>query len=166
MRTEAEPAPAKDKRLLVLFLFGALLLVSDLRATRPPPPGYTYTVEAGQGGAAWQVVRHGQEIGGNSASGGQKQASRESIYFPYLDQLYQRDKVPAELFIFAGKPLPINQADERALQLLPGIGPHLAHQIVTTRERNGRFAGPPDLARVKGIGPARLEQLTPAVSFQ
>ena len=53
----------------------------------------------------------------------------------------------------------INTADAGALQALPGIGPALAAAIVEHRERAGPFASVDDLAKVAGIGPAKLERV-------
>jgi competence protein ComEA len=47
--------------------------------------------------------------------------------------------------------------------LLPGVGPALAERIVVDRQQNGPFAKVTDLDRVRGIGPAMLERLTPFV---
>jgi competence protein ComEA len=59
----------------------------------------------------------------------------------------------------AGKPVvapvDVNTADEATLQSLPGVGPALSKQIVAGRP----FASVEDLAKVKGIGPAKLAAL-------
>jgi len=62
-----------------------------------------------------------------------------------------------------GQPLRIsvNLATAEELQKLPGIGPVLARRIVDDRARNGQYARPEDLLRVKGIGPKTLESLKP-----
>jgi competence ComEA-like helix-hairpin-helix protein len=52
----------------------------------------------------------------------------------------------------------INEATAAQLTLLPGIGPSLAQRIVEYRQ-NRRFAQPQHLRRVRGIGPAKYEQL-------
>ncbi len=49
----------------------------------------------------------------------------------------------------------VNTADEATLQSLPGVGPALSKQIVAGRP----FASVEDLAKVKGIGPAKLAAL-------
>ena len=58
--------------------------------------------------------------------------------------------LPATLW--AG-PVDINTADAATLAAeLDGIGLSRAEAIVEDRERNGPFAKPDDLARVKGVG--------------
>lgn len=52
-------------------------------------------------------------------------------------------------------PVDVNTADEATLQSLPGVGPALSKLIVAGRP----FASVDDLAKVKGIGPAKLAAL-------
>ncbi len=160
----AEPAPVKDKRSLVLFLFGVLMLVLDLIGPGSLPPAHTYTVTAGEDGSGWQLVREEQpDIAASTGQGGRGLGVEKKQFFGDMGRTAE---LPCELFLFTGQPLPINRADEHALQLLPGVGPHLAQAIIAARQQYGRFSGPDDLARAKGIGPARLQQLQPLVSFQ
>ncbi len=48
-------------------------------------------------------------------------------------------------------PLDINHASAAELERLPGVGPKLAQAIVEHRAAHGSFAGPAQLAEVKGI---------------
>ena len=59
----------------------------------------------------------------------------------------------------------VNTAGVDELQVLPGVGPHLAEAIVLDRIRGGRFAGVDDLARVAGLGTARARAIGPFVRF-
>lgn len=65
----------------------------------------------------------------------------------------------------AGAPVNVNTADAEQLDALPGIGPATAAAIVADRDANGPFATVDDLSRVRGIGPAKLEQLRPLVGL-
>ncbi len=58
----------------------------------------------------------------------------------------------------------INQADVTELDMLPGIGPALAQRIVEYRREHGPFQRVEDLLQVRGIGPAKLEQLRPYIT--
>ena len=58
----------------------------------------------------------------------------------------------------------INTADEDTLHLLPGIGPQLAHRIVTYRVEHGPFKSVAEIQQVRGIGPHTLKRLKPLVS--
>jgi len=71
-----------------------------------------------------------------------------------LDSL-ARNKAYAD----AIRPININSADEKQLQLLPGIGPALAGRIIEWRKANGLFHNINDLAKVSGIGTVLVEKL-------
>ena len=60
--------------------------------------------------------------------------------------------------LLLGKTIDINSADERALEVLPLIGPKLAKRIVKDRSVNGPFASVHELARVYGVGPKIIER--------
>ncbi|HEY2814128.1 MAG TPA: helix-hairpin-helix domain-containing protein [Acidimicrobiales bacterium] len=60
-------------------------------------------------------------------------------------------------------PIDLNRASESDLEALPGIGPALAQAIVDYRTQHGAFTSIDDLTNVRGIGPAKLEQLRPLV---
>lgn len=57
----------------------------------------------------------------------------------------------------------LNQADEAALELLPGIGPTKSKRIVEFR-RNKPFKKVDDLSKVKGFGRKTLARLKPYLS--
>jgi competence protein ComEA len=59
----------------------------------------------------------------------------------------------------AGGPVNLNTASVDALDKLPGVGPATAAAIVRDREQHGPFRSVGDLERVRGIGPAKVEQL-------
>lgn len=56
-------------------------------------------------------------------------------------------------------PVDLNSATVEQLETLPGVGPSTAAAIVAHRESNGPFSSIEELDEVRGIGPARLEQL-------
>lgn len=61
----------------------------------------------------------------------------------------------------AGAVVDLNAADAAALEALPGVGPSTAQAIVAHREANGPFRSVDELIEVRGIGPAKLEQIRP-----
>ncbi|MGD8277404.1 MAG: helix-hairpin-helix domain-containing protein [Gemmatimonadota bacterium] len=61
------------------------------------------------------------------------------------------------------KPLDLNRATASELERLPRVGPVLAGRIVALRDSLGGFRDVAELERVRGIGPATLERLTPLV---
>jgi competence protein ComEA len=56
-------------------------------------------------------------------------------------------------------PLDLNAATLEQLDALPGIGPSTAQAILEHRTRIGRFRSVDELLDVRGIGPAKLEQI-------
>ncbi len=65
-------------------------------------------------------------------------------------------------------PLPalvdLNLATAADLERLPGIGEKKAADILADRQANGPFRGVDDLDRVKGFGPATVENLRPYIT--
>jgi competence ComEA-like helix-hairpin-helix protein len=59
----------------------------------------------------------------------------------------------------AAGPLELNRASREELERLPFVGPYMADQIVTWRERHGPFASVDSLVRVPGVGPATLRRV-------
>jgi competence protein ComEA len=53
----------------------------------------------------------------------------------------------------------INTATAEQLVLLPGIGKKTADTIIEYRTKNGNFKTIDDFAKVKGIGPKKLEKI-------
>jgi competence protein ComEA len=60
---------------------------------------------------------------------------------------------------FYNYPLNINEADQLALESLPGIGPAKAADIIAYRQMIGSFTSLEDLLDVSGIGPSTLDSL-------
>jgi len=55
--------------------------------------------------------------------------------------------------------IPVNTADARALDALPGVGEKTAQAIIGERERSGPFFYPEDLMQVSGIGEKKLQPM-------
>jgi competence protein ComEA len=53
----------------------------------------------------------------------------------------------------------INTAKAEQLALLPGVGKKTADAIIEYRSKNGNFKAVEDIAKVKGIGPKKLEKI-------
>jgi competence protein ComEA len=59
----------------------------------------------------------------------------------------------------------INTASAAELELLPGIGPSLAKEIIDHRSANGLFNTADDLLAVSGIGPAKVALIRDLITF-
>lgn len=59
----------------------------------------------------------------------------------------------------------INEADEKKLSELPGIGPAMAGKIIAYREEHGLFSRIEELQNVKGIGPSKYKELQDKVTI-
>ena len=58
----------------------------------------------------------------------------------------------------------INSASATELETLPGVGPAIAARIVVERARKP-FTSVQDVDRVNGIGPKKLQQIAPHITF-
>lgn len=72
--------------------------------------------------------------------------------------------LPATSFLL-GQKIPINTADPKMLEALPGIGPKLAQRIVEDRRMNGPFKNEKELLRVPGLGPKKVEAIRSLIDF-
>ncbi|MFM9874173.1 MAG: SLBB domain-containing protein [Fimbriimonadaceae bacterium] len=63
-------------------------------------------------------------------------------------------------------PIKINEASVEVIELLPGIGPVMAGEIVRYRSEVGPIEGVQDLERIPGFGPEMSRQILPYISFQ
>lgn len=61
--------------------------------------------------------------------------------------------------------VPLNSADQAALETIPGIGPVTAAAILAYRDEAGPFTAVEQLLEVSGIGPATLESVRPYVTL-
>jgi competence ComEA-like helix-hairpin-helix protein len=65
----------------------------------------------------------------------------------------------------ASHPVDLDHASEREIDVLPRVGPALAHRIVAHRDSFGPYGSMEALRKVKGLGRATLERLAPLVTF-
>jgi competence protein ComEA len=87
------------------------------------------------------------------------------VYVPVAGETVQVDSAgaPATAASASG-PVDLNRATAAELDVLPGVGPATAAAIVAEREQNGPFLSVDELARVRGIGPAKLDALAGLVT--
>lgn len=66
----------------------------------------------------------------------------------------------------AGLRINLNTATQAELERLPGVGPVTAQRIIEYRSQVGAFQSVEELENVKGIGPKKLEQISPYVTVR
>jgi competence ComEA-like helix-hairpin-helix protein len=158
----ADASSARDKRTLVLFLFGLLLIALHFNpATEPSEPG-VHGILHPEDGHEWRLLSLTPEACQGTVNDFVTEEGEVAPLFSAGDDL---EEWPLDLLFFFNRPVPINQVDTEHLVRLPGIGPHRAAAITDDRQRRGPFTGPDDLLRVSGIGPKTLERLLPLISF-
>jgi competence protein ComEA len=78
-------------------------------------------------------------------------------------------KIIALLFLFislAFSAVNINRANAAQLQILNGIGPSKAQEIIKYRKAHGGFKSVDELVNVNGIGPKTVQKLKPQVTIR
>jgi competence protein ComEA len=84
----------------------------------------------------------------------------EKIYIPRVGEAVPTDAATGgSSASSAAQPVDLNSASIAQLDTLPGIGPATAQAIIDYRSQHGRFRSVDELVNVRGIGPARLDQL-------
>lgn len=73
--------------------------------------------------------------------------------------------LPAAQCLVLGLPLSLNDATIDELQVVPGIGPHLAQRIIMYRQKNGDFKSLEELGQLEGIAEKKLEKLRPYLTY-
>ena len=182
------PTPA-EKRALV-FLTALLSLGAGVRATKalsaePPPPSAIAraelhrqivavdsadSVERSGGGKRHRSKRpkaigisttdgsDAARIDSSRASSGSKRRKRTKI-------LPQSAEQPHDIGVSSAGPVDLDRAQEWEILALPKIGPTLARRILADRDSLGPFGSLDELRRVKGVGEAVVDAITPYVTF-
>lgn len=149
------PSPTTTPAPLQVYITGA---VRQPQITVELPPGSRVqdAVEAA-GGLAEDADLDRINLAGLLSDGDQVHV------FPRTAEVLAEEALPTPT---GGEVVNINTANVATLEMLPGIGPALAQEIIAYRSANGPFTSLEDLDAVPGIGPALLEQLAPLVVFE
>ncbi|HER63528.1 MAG TPA: helix-hairpin-helix domain-containing protein [Desulfobacteraceae bacterium] len=169
----------KDKRLLVLFAFGAMILLSDtgIIPAGDNPGGHSYS---------WVEVRENNSrlfrfnLNKHSIKATSGRLSVTNGTFPvqlrqtHVDSLKKKKAIALKkepddrvlpvslsprLAFLLGQPFSINIAGSEELELVPGIGPNLAGNIIAYRKEQGPLTNAHQLEAVRGIGPRMKQRL-------
>lgn len=140
----------KDDRLIILLGIGIFLLfISSFREIFPLFPASHNTIKLRWNGASLIV----EEAGPSLLSEEKNNQDRDTL-------------IPAVFAPIFFAPLPINEADQKLLETLPGIGPSLALEIIKTRSAKGPFRNPEDLLNIRGIGKKRMLKFADQFSYR
>ena len=162
-----DSALAKDKRTLVLFLLGLVLLLVEFWPLKGNDVRCYYKVALDDTGNQWQVLGLPADDALDKPEIIKALALKENTKVsPLAQEQKTADEIPATLSLFINRPLPINRAGREALEMLPGVGPHVASAILAELQHQGKFAGPDDFIKVAGIGPKNMQRLLPLISFE
>ena len=161
---------ARALAVLLLLVVSALVLRATLRARDPAPLPLLVEV----GGAVpmpgifelpqGATVRRALMVAGAQPSDIRDPFADLPLHDGYRVELEADGAVRvwlAEDRLLVGLPVDPNTAAPTLLQQLPGVGPSKAEAIVKERIANGPFEAVDDLQRVRGIGPATLDELRP-----
>jgi len=177
----------KDKRLLVLLAFGALIVVFrlvDLVPGREQTDKQWLWLEIKKDSD--QVYRftlrqndpltpeYFDNIVSQTAGHDFERSSLPTLFDRYKAVVVHIDdngaeasaKISPRLSFLLGLPFPINHANEDELTMLPGIGPALAARITAYRESRGAISDERDLRSVRGLGRRLVARLAPYLTFE
>jgi len=139
----------RDKRALVLFLFGLVLILVDFWPS-------VHKLETRHYGL--QPDSHKQLIW---TAPNQKKAN----FIPLSSNGIRNKAIAARYALFLFEPLAINRASQQDLELLPGVGIQLAKNIREFIAMHGTLDSVEDLHKISGIGPKKAQQLQPLITF-
>jgi hypothetical protein len=140
----------KDDRLVILLGIGILLLsISCFHNVFPLFPASHNTIKLRWDGANLIVEEASPCLLSQEKNNQNPDALIPAVFAPIF---------------FA--PLPINEADQKLLETLPGIGPSLALEIIKTRSAQGPFRNPEDLLNIRGIGRKRMLRFADQFSYR
>jgi competence protein ComEA len=84
----------------------------------------------------------------------------QDIFVPFID-----DKENGNAEVYSDELISINKASAKDLELVPGIGPVMAVNIIEYRKSIIRFQSLEDLLNVSGIGEKTLEKMRPYIKL-
>lgn len=85
----------------------------------------------------------------------------ERVYIPHKGETVLAASARESAGVASDGMVNLNDADEIALETLPGVGPATAKAIIDYRTQHGKFRSVDDLLNVRGIGPSKLSQIKP-----
>lgn len=90
---------------------------------------------------------------------------QEVVYVPKQGEAMEQQPIVSQINENEPAKININQADEKQLQELSGIGEKKAQDIIQYREQHGSFKSIDDLINVSGIGEKTLDKLRDSITI-
>ena len=153
-RTNGAYKNKKDKRALVLFALGAIILAGDWFSPAlllPHNNSSRFLSNENQALPLVFTTVRGRIIG-------------TGLFYEISEQMSCAEISP-RLALFFDLPVPLNRADYITLTMLPGIGRKRAENILRFRDRQGRITDAGMLAGVDGISRKLSERLESMLCF-
>lgn len=176
--THPEECRKRDKRTLVLLVFGASILLAGLnlsgRTDREYRQPYWLEIQ-GTETELYRFTYPGQLEMLSPPDGNMKVLAAEHLQakdraFACARKDGKSTVAPATLSpalsFFLRRRLPVNSADREELLLIPGVGPCLADNILQYRKREGRIDNTEKLTAIPGIGKIRARKLSSFITFE
>ena len=168
----------KDKRLLVLFTLGVVILFLNLKPSILQENNSKTTTWIELGGTNTTFVRTSGAVNLSAIETGQilmpilakpdnidlEEGRLLALIHSTAGQLSVAHASPRLAFLL-GQPFSVNMASVEDLQLINGIGPSLAGKIIAYRESHGPIKNSYQLQSINGIGPKTSEKLTKHLTF-
>lgn len=153
----------RDKRVLVLLVLGGLLFLFPWlnQQSVMPTQGNQYIHD----GEHLYVQRAGTINTDKPLTDTGLLKRVDSYHIGITTATASKPVSPALLSHFFNLGFPLNMATMEELELLPGIGPSLAHEIYTHRKQFGNFTSIHELLVIPGIGEKTLQRLQPLLDF-
>ncbi len=182
------PTPAERRALLflsVVLTLGAGVRASNALSAAPPAPDAAARADLHRQIVAVDSADSASKSAGGKRRRGRRPAARgfsspgagdlEAPASSDTTGTRRRRKKVAKLStapdqarvmgVTPGGPIDLDRAQEYEILALPKVGPTLAHRIIANRDSLGPFGSLDELRRVKGVGDALVDAISPYVTF-
>jgi competence protein ComEA len=152
--SDASAAPPAPSSALVIVVHAAGAVVHP-GVYRLPPDARVDDLVRAAGGLA-------SDADGDQVNLAAVLSDGQRVYVPRVGESVPPDASGANA-TSSSDVIDLNSATVAQLDTLPGVGPATAQAIVDYREKHGRFRSVDELLDVRGIGPAKLDEIRPFV---
>lgn len=168
----------KDKRLLVLFALGILILFSDVEIFAQhgvqqkqhswimlQPEEKVYRADTHQDIFLKNISEQIAIAVDEKSLADHIKPGRIYTFFQDSDDSVEPGTSSPRLAFFLGHQLSVNSADTEDLILIHGVGPALASKIIDYRDKYGKISNANQLVQIPGIGQKTKKKLEKYLTF-